>query len=329
MTIYDIARIAGVSPGTVSRVVNHKPGVKKSTRQRIEALLKEHHYTPDMNARSLVMQSSRMVGVLTDDLITTRLGSVLFGVLQELMRNGYFCFVQHVDESHPMEQGMMELASHRVVGALLLGVTFTQQEKVSAALAQHLSDVPVVMVNQSTDFGMKNVYSVGVNEYEAFQRCVTLLAQRGRRNMALLIDRDRVSRGIIRKGFEDGIRANGISGRVYEDVPVSVASGEEKGMHILRKHPEVDAILCAQDLLAVGVLNAAHDAGRSIPEDIAVMGEDNSILCQATRPQLSSLDTIIPAVAIASARALMDTLSGRPVVHRMILDMELVERGTT
>ena len=144
-----------------------------------------------------------------------------------------------------------------------------------------------------------------------------------------LIARDRVSRGIIRKGFEDGNRANGISGRVYEDVPVSVASGEEKGMHILRKHPEVDAILCAQDLLAVGVLNAAHDAGRSIPEDIAVMGEDNSILCQATRPQLSSLDTIIPAVAIASARALMDTLSGRPVVHRMILDMELVERGTT
>ena len=65
MTIYDIARIAGVSPGTVSRVVNHKPGVKESTRQRIEALLKEHHYTPDMNARSLVMQSSSSVSMNT------------------------------------------------------------------------------------------------------------------------------------------------------------------------------------------------------------------------------------------------------------------------
>ena len=329
MTIYDIARLAGVSPGTVSRVVNKKPGVKQQTREKIEQLLEEHHYTPDVNARNLVTQNSRMIGILTDDLTTMRLGNVLYAAIRELMKNSYTCLVRYIDREHTMEDGMVELASHRVVGALFMGVSFMDVEKVSASIQSHMPDIPIVMVNQSRDFDISNVYSVGVDERKAFARCVRLFAERGRKHLAILIDQNRISRRIIRGGFEDGVQEADIEGWIYEDVPVSIEDGERIARQIFLEHPEVDGILCAQDTLAIGVLNAAHDANRQVPDDLAIMGEDNSRLCIACRPQLSSLDTIIPVVAITSARVLMDTLNHNPVVHRTILDMEIVERGTT
>ena len=68
MTIYDIAREAGVSASTVSRVINHKPGIKESTRQRVQELLERYHYTPDVSARGLVTQASRFIGILIEDI---------------------------------------------------------------------------------------------------------------------------------------------------------------------------------------------------------------------------------------------------------------------
>ena len=328
MTIYDIAKIAGVSPGTVSRVVNKKPGVKASTRERIEHLLEEHHYTPDLNARALVMQNSRMIGIVTDDLVTYRLGSVLYSIIRELMQNGYTCFIQYVGNGSTVEQALTELASRRVLGALLIGVTFMNRDEISQTIGKCLPDIPVVMVNQTTDFGMENVYCVGVDEQEAFKRCVRLLAERGRKRPALVVDKGRISAAIICRGFEEGVAECHLDGRIYKDIPVSVPSGEKIGRQILTERPETDAILCSHDMLAIGVLNAAADLERSVPLDLAVMGEDNSTLCEACRPRLTSLDTNIPAVAITSARTLMDALNGRPTVHRTILRMEIKERET-
>ncbi|MBR1407853.1 MAG: LacI family DNA-binding transcriptional regulator [Clostridia bacterium] len=329
MTIYDIAKIAGVSPGTVSRVVNKKPGVKQSTRERIERLLEEHHYTPDLNARALVMQNSRMIGIVTDDLVTHRLGNVLYSVIRELMQNGYTCFIQYTGKDNTVAQALTELASRRVLGALLLGVTFMNRDEISQAISRCLPDIPVVMVNQATDFGMSNVYCVGVDEKDAFWRCVRMLSERGRKQMALVIDAGRISTKIIRSGFEAGIRDFGVQGRVYEGIPATGPEGEAVLRRIMEEEPATDAVLCAQDMLAIGVLHAAQDMGLDVPERLSVMGEDNSRLCEACRPRLSSLDTIIPAVAISSARTLMDALEGKPVAHRMILNMEICERETT
>ena len=94
MTIYDIAKIAGVSASSVSRVVNGKPGVNSATREKIQALLKEHNYVPDTNARNLVTQSNKTIGILTDDLDTAHQMDGCHRLENELMRNGYYCFCE-------------------------------------------------------------------------------------------------------------------------------------------------------------------------------------------------------------------------------------------
>ena len=184
MTIYDIAKIAGVSASSVSRVVNGKPGVNSATREKIQALLKEHNYVPDTNARNLVTQSNKTIGILTDDLDTAHQMDGCHRLENELMRNGYYCFVKYIGHGpDAVEKGIMDLAQHRVEGAVCLGPSFRDcnQNMVVDAISRHLPNTPVVMNHTTNLYPLPNVYSIGADEKAGIQRCVDYFVMRGRR----------------------------------------------------------------------------------------------------------------------------------------------------
>ena len=331
MTIYDIAKLAGVSASSVSRVINGKPGVNREARQRIELLLRQNHYTPDENARSLVMQTSRTIGILTDDIASSRQNEGTSKVEYEMMRNGYYCFVKYIgNDENAIEDGFIDLASRRVVGALLLGVSFRRNKEVEQAVRRHLPDTPVMLVNHYSETQLENVYCVGTNERKGFVRCVDMMVKKGRKNIALMVDARRVSSELIRTTFEERIKSYpAMNGWVYMGVEPNTQGGAQAVEHILQEHPEVDALICAQDLIAIGAMNQLLDNGIEVPRQIAILGEDNSTFCEVCRPRLSSLDTMLSTVSIMAARTLLDVLEKRETSHQITLDMEIVERGST
>ncbi|MGN0975759.1 MAG: LacI family DNA-binding transcriptional regulator [Gemmiger sp.] len=331
MTIYDIAKLAGVSASSVSRVVNGKPGVNKETRRKIEELLRQHNYIPDANARNLVTQSNHTIGILTDDINTLHQVEGCQKVEYELMRNGYYCFVKYIGSGEDaVENGMIDLARHRVEGALCLGNAFRSADIVNRAVPRHLPNTPIIMVHNNSTFEPYNVYSVGADECSALERCVTLMAGKGRRNLALVINDGRVSAPIIREGFEHGLRlCPEIKGVVYTGVPATVEGGEQIALRLLKEHPEVDGLICAHDLIAIGALNELQDQGIRVPERMSILGENNSAFCETCRPKLSSLDPMISMAAIMGARTLLDVLEKREPSRRITLQMEIVERGST
>lgn len=331
MTIYDIAKLAGVSASSVSRVVNGKPGVNKATRQKIEALLLQHNYIPDANARNLVTQSNRTIGILTDDIVTLHHTEGCHKVEHELMRNGYYCFVKYIGQGpDAVENGMIDLARHRVEGALCLGNSFRNAELVNSAVTRHLSGTPIMMVHNTHTFGPDNIYSVGADERSGFERCVELMVSRGRRSLALVINEGRVSAAIIRDGFERGLRSHPeAKGLIYTGIPANVEGGAAVALRLLKEHPEVDGLLCAHDLIAIGALNELQEQGIKVPQQIAILGENNSAFCETCRPKLSSLDPMISMAATLGARTLLDVLEKRESSRRITLQMEIVERGTT
>ena len=116
MTIYDIAKCAGVSASTVSRVLNNKPGVNRETRARIEKLLVENHFAPNASAQGLVSQSSRIIGIMMSDIRTIHHAESAYYVEQALQKAGYSCLIVNcgfTDESR--EAGLRLLASRRAV----------------------------------------------------------------------------------------------------------------------------------------------------------------------------------------------------------------------
>lgn len=294
MTIYDIAEMAGVSASSVSRVINGKPGVNRKKRAEIEALLHEYHYMPDENARNLVLQENHTVGILTDNLNEdVRMSDGLVRAEYELLRNGYYCFVKYIGKgSNAIEEGVKDLARHRVQGALLMGVSFRNTKELKRVLERYLPDTPVCFANQKSDDLGSNVYMVNTDEQEGFERCVALMVRKKRKHLALMIDKGRPSLEIIRTGFMDGL-------------------------------------LCASDMVAIGALNELQGRGIRVPEQIAILGEDNSPYCEVCRPKLSSMDTMLPTAVLTCTRTLIDVLNGVVASHYTSLQMQIVERITT
>lgn len=331
MTIYDIAKIAGVSASSVSRVVNGKPGVNRATREKIQELLRQHNYVPDTNARNLVTQSNRTIGILTDDIDTLHQVEGTHRLESELMRNGYYCFVKYIGRGpDTIENAMLDLARHRVEGAVCLGTTFRDAQRVTRAVEKHLPDTPVIMVHNTHTFPRPNIYSVGADEVAGIQSCVEYLAKRGRRNILLVIDENRISGTLIRNAFELAVkRYPDVKSTVYTGIPASVDGDEKFAVHMLQEQLEADGIICANDLIAIGVLNILKEKGVQVPQQISLMGENNSPFCETCRPRLTSLDTMILMSSIMSARTLIDVLEGCEPSRHVTLQMTIVERGTT
>ena len=336
MTIYDIAREAGVSASTVSRVINHKPGIKESTRRRVQKLLDEYNYTPDVSARGLVTQASRFIGILIEDIRVSHHTESAYVIEQEMTRQGYTCitFSTGADEEKKAQYiGILE--QRRVEGAIFIGSMFGT-EAVRRSTAQHLSRIPVVVVNGTLD--LPNVYSVLIDEERGTEECVSLLVGKGRTDLAYLMDMPTPANAKKNRGFCTGMMRHGLSaeGRsvfVETDGTTGPCSSIERGRLetelLLRRHPGVNGIVCATDMLAIGCIQALKQQGIAVPQQVAVIGVDNTLYGQICTPALSTLDNKLGEVSLAAANVLLDVLQDRPVSHRMMLLTEIIQREST
>ena len=330
MTIYDIAREAGVSASTVSRVINKKSGVGEKTRLRIQALVDKENFILDENARNLVMQKTHTIGILTDDTHSLHPNLSLVNAQNAILRTGYYCFVKYIGkDDNALEDAIKDMAMKKVEGVMMMGVTFHNHELLSDLIKRYLQTVPVVLVHQINHPDLENVYAVGADEKKGIEKCVELLHERGRKNIGLMIDKDRASSLIIENAF---LRAAGrykdVTAYVYRDVQSSRNAGGETARKILKEHPDIDGLLCVNDMIAIGASYALQDLGKRIPEDISIIGEDNSELCEACKPRLTSLDPMLGVTPVFSAHILVDVLQGIHRNHSITVEVDVVNRET-
>lgn len=327
MTIYDIAREAGVSASTVSRVINEKPGVNPETRERVRALLKAHRYVPNEAARGLVTHSSRLVGVLVADIRNQHHIEGAYYIAKELTRLGYCALVLNTGNSdEERAAGIRMLETRKVEAAVLMGSIF-QTEAVRAAIADSLPDAPVFMLNGELD--LPNVYSVLSDDRAGTADCVAYLARRGRKRVAFLVDQPTPSSRLKQAGYEEGAAAANIPTLVISGVEGSVEGGYEATKALLAQHTEIDGVIASLDIIACGALRAIAESGRRVPQDVAVIGTDNSVYCEICSPRLTSLNTMVFESGVAIAHKLVDCLEGRRTSRRTMLFTDLVERAST
>lgn len=332
MTIYDIAKLANCSASTVSRVINNRGGVSKKKREEIAALLHKHNYVPDENARSLVMQTNRTIGILMDNTSSEHMSEGVLRIEYELMAHGYFCFIKLIEPTEEgITEGIQSLLRHRVAGALCMGIVFRdKKEYVSKEAAHYLADIPLVMVNHMQSFPNPNIYTVGTDERTGFENSVNLLVERGCRNLVLLLDKNRRSAHIIRRGFEAGLQNHpDVKGLVYENIPVEMEAGAPLCERILQDMPDVDGVIAARTTIGAGVLYALQDRNIKVPEDVMMISEGGDKSCKFCRPAMTNLDTMLTVCATLSANTILDVLNGRSVAHNVTLQLELHERAST
>lgn len=328
VTIYDIAEMAGVSASTVSRVINNYPYVKKATRARVLRLLEEHHYVPNETARGLVNQSSRMIGILLSDIRTTHHTDGVYYIERELSKRGYSCLIYNTGTKVEEQAHYIQILSQRKVDAAVLMGSIYQTDAIRNAILTYLPTTPVVICNGYLD--APNVYGLIADEQNGVSNCVKLLADKGRKNLAFIVNHDTPSNRLKQNGFESGVRqfcdisdsANIMAGPTMQDI-------YDATQKLMREHPKTNGIIFAEDLLAVIGIRALADLGISVPHDVAVIGINNSQYAKISIPTLTSLDNMLYDLSLTAARNLIALLQGQHINKKMMIYSEIVEGQST
>lgn len=316
MTIYDIAAEAGVSASTVSRVINKKSGIKPSTRRLVEGLLEKYNYSPNEAARGLVSQSSKMIGILISDIRNQHYTEGAYIIEQEFLSRGYCTIIFNTgNASSDKAEYVRLLAQRKVEGAVFIGSSFGTEE-VRNAVSTYLSDIPIVMANGVLE--LDNISSVLADEKSGTAALVEYLKSIGKKKIVYIDGEDTPSNNIKRAGY--------LAAMLAASLPSEVAAAEnsyEGGLRtmaaLLDSQTPPDAVICAVDLIAVGALRAVTDRGLRLPEDVSVIGIDNSPYASISNPRLSSLDTHLRELSLCCARTLLDSLDGKEVIRRIVI----------
>ncbi len=336
MTIYDIAKMAGVSASSVSRVINDKPGVNPETRRKIKTLLEDNNYVPNEIARGLVSRNSRMVGVLVPEGYSLHLMEGAYHITGRLSEVNYGTIILKTGCSEAeCAEGIRSIEERNVDAVVLMGSRYAN-DKVARAVQHFMPKKPVFLLNG--EMAGANVYSVISDECGGLSACVKFLVQKGRKHIVYISDAmDRPSSFQKRQGFLQGVRETGIYKDMadtrrfmYEGLNNDIDSGERIMEQALLEHPDTDGLICATDMLACGAVRVLHRKGIRIPEQIAVIGVDNSSFADACYPRLTSLNNMILESGDEIASKLIASLEGHePKANRIMLLTEIVERETT
>lgn len=327
-TIYDIAKLAGVSASTVSRVINNRSGVKQETRERVTKLLKQNHYVPNETARGLVNQSTKIIGILIADIRTTHHTDAIYFIERELSKYGYCCLIVNTGTNEQEQAHYIQLLNQRKVDAAIFIGSIYQTQAIRKAVQAHLPTTPVVLFNGYLD--APNIYGVIADEKNGVCECVKLLADKGRKHLAFVVDRDTPSNLLKQQGFEAGMSL------YCQGQPPYIRKIAETGddsyratLRLMQEHPEINGIIYAEDLLAAGGIRALADLRLAIPDQVSVVGINNSRYAQNSIPLMTSLDNMLYDLSLIAVRNLMRILQGEQVNRKMTLGTEIVEREST
>jgi LacI family transcriptional regulator len=334
ITIAEVARRAGVSMMTVSRVVNDKEGVSPATRQVIRNIIKELGYRPSSIARGLVTQRTGTLGLVIPDVANPFFADVVHGAEQIAYQQGYSLLLCNTEEDPQRELDVLQLLEEKRVD----GIVLCSSRLAPGQLRQALVHYPAaVLVNQHL-LPVEGTSIVGVVLLEdemGGQMVTSHLINRGHRHIGYLSGPTASFSGQRRgDGYRAAIEAAGIETQTGWTLPCqpTVDGGLQASRMLLTQHPELTALICYNDLVAVGVLQAAVEMGRCVPKDLSVTGYDDINLAALVTPPLTTCRVDRKALGECATNLLLQYLSNLPnntrACETITLKPELIIRAS-
>jgi LacI family transcriptional regulator len=325
VSIKDIAKIAGVSPSTVSRVVNEVKYVKPEIRERVLAIVKQTGYVPNNAARSMVLKRSFTVGVVIPDTFNMFQRQLFSVIERSLEANGFhtlFFFVKWDRES--------ELRSLRRIVAEKLDGLVLMHEVVQGEFHAFLEggDLPVVLCTfDRPELGLPAVH---IDEESAARRATEYLIGLGHRSIGLISGAHFSFGGQRAAGFRSALAEAGIEidENFVVEVPSYSADDGLQGMRaLLAKGKRPTALFAATDELAIGAIRALFEAGLSVPGDVSVLGFDDIDISSYLTPGLSTIRQPILDIGRRTAEIICALIEGKDAdTSSSVFGFELVVR---
>ena len=330
-TLRDVARVAGVHPGTVSRALNPQTRslVNERTARRVLAAAEELGYRPNPIARGLRTNRSHTIGVLVPDLMNPLFAAVVRGIEDGLREGGYTPLIANTDNDAEREQVAFEAMSARQVDGFIAA---TARRDHWLLADQAGSDAKVVLVNRRVDSDA--FPAVTGDDHEGVRLAVEHLADLGHRRIAHLAGAQSLYTGWSRhQGFIDAMRTRRLEldpGLIVFSGAFTASEGARCCGELLDRRRDFSAIVAGNDLLALGCYDALEQHGLRCPDDMSVVGYNDMPFVDRFRPPLTTVRVPHYELGATAAELMLEQLQGTDAPPRqLLLAPELVVRAST
>ncbi len=331
VTIRDVARLADVHPGTVSRALNEHTRVlvNPQTAERVIRAAEQLGYRPNPIARGLKTNRSFTVGVLIPDLTNPLFPPIMRGIEDRLGEAGYTLLTVNTDNDPDRERRHMQTLRDRQVDGLIAATARLHVDLLREAAA---SGTPVVLVNRSLEDA--SLPAVTVNDREGIRLAVDHVQQRGHTRIGHVAGPQNVSTGHQRYlGFVEAMRTGGL-GASAKRVSFSAAFTEPEGARacgeLLGHEPQISAIVAANDRLALGCYDTLAAHGLACPDDVSITGFNDMPFVDRLLPPLTTVRVPQREIGAVAAELLLEQLAdGARSAREVLLEPTLVVRGST
>ncbi|MBU5358903.1 LacI family transcriptional regulator [Enterococcus gallinarum] len=326
-TIKDIAKRANVSIATVSRVINGLGGYSEETKQKILAITHELGYSQNKSAVSLVSRKSNLLGIIMPQYATTFYGDIISGIEDEAYQRGYNVILTHagVDGSR-MKESITLMKERNVDGFIIFSVDLSNDE--IHLIKKH--NIPCVLLSADTVKG--DIPFVKVNDEQAIADATSYLIKRGSQKLALIgvNPSDRIAGKARIKGFKKTLIHHQL---IYSDTDIYFGdygfdSGKKNMEEIIQSGVCYDGIVSASDETALGVMSACSEAGIKIPEELSVIGYDNSLTARMSTPALTTVSQPFHEMGSEAIDMLIQLVEKGGNVESKIVKHEIIIRNS-
>ena len=326
ITIKEVAKLAGVSVSTVSRVLNNLPDVNPQTRDLVRRVIAENGYVPNATARTLKQTNTNIICVIVKGFQNLFFAPIVEGIQFFIDKTDYIPLVHYIDESADEVAAAVSLVSEKkALGVIFLGGSPSSKTRSIARIK-----VPCVLATMSArDLDMKNTSSVCVDDFAAAGKAIDYLVARGHRDIAILggrrLDRDLVwnrFNGARQRLADHGI---GFDDSRYIESKFSFEDAYRATAAALKQENRAfTALFAMSDIMAIGACRAIFDHGLKVPDDVSVIGFDGIQIGRYYNPTLTSVRQPQDEIARRSASLIIQNIKGINIGHNIVLDTEVV-----
>mgnify|MGYP000922997185 CR=1 FL=1 len=324
VTIYDVASEADVSLATVSRVLNYPEKVKPATRERVLEAINKLGYRPNTIARGLASRKSTTVALIVPDVSRASVAEMINGVIDIARKYDYTVILKVTNSEIEIEDDIWQ----EVFAAQVDGIIYLNDELQERNIKQILeTTVPVVLCNVQEENNL--VPSVSIDYETAFYEATKSFIDKGKKDILLVATRSAYSVNALReKGYKKAMQEANLEPNIIRTSGRLVINYPFFYDYLKTNKPEVAIVV--RDSIAVSMINAACDLGIKIPDDLEIMGFQNTKYSKMSRPTLTSIDNPIYDIGAVSMRLLTKFMNNEPIDNEnVILPHNILWRNST
>lgn len=326
-TIYDIAKLAGVSTATVSKVFNQTGRISVKTKERIMEISNQLNYQPSMVASALTGKKTYTIGLLIPDLVNPFFAELSRNIEDRAHELGFNLVICNTDNERNKEIKYIQLLRQKSVDGIVVATGVSNDELLKELINQK---VPIALV--ARDMSMLALSAVLVDDFAGGYNATSYLVQLGHKRIATIAENLNVTSSKDRvRGYRHALNEVGLpyDEKLVQISDFSVEGGKRTAGKLLDQTERPTAIFACNDLLAIGAFQAAKERGIGIPDQLSIVGFDNTILATITDPPLTTIAQPIQAMGQQVIDLITQEINNdKTVKQRVVLLPELIVRGS-